>query len=150
MNSAILKGNGELWETYPEMKKVKNNVKKYVADWIYKGKGRRDSIPVKYSLDFNNTLWNGDEELASDVEKFDGHYALDSRGIFKDLYNKDTELLHDVEDWIVVANGRNLVWVYVLKKDGTLWSRQEVSAEEKSNSFAKIVEQTDISMCRIQ
>lgn len=98
MNSAILKGNGELWEIYPEMKKVKNNVKKYVADWIYKGKGRRDSIPVKYSLD----------------------------------------------------NGRNPVWVYVLKKDGTLWSRQEVSAEEKSNSFAKIVEQTDISMCRIQ
>ena len=50
------------------------------------------------------------------MEKFDGHYALDSRGIFKDLYNKDTELLHDVEDWIVVANGRNLVWVYVLKR----------------------------------
>lgn len=140
LNSSILKSNGEFWEVYPESKKVRSNVKKYVAEWIYRGKGSRDAIPVKYMLDFDDTLWNGDKELATDVEKFDSHYALDSQGVLKDLYNEDTESLCDVVDWVVVANGSRPVWVYVLKTDGTLWGRQEVSAEEKSNPFTQLAE----------
>ncbi|MEZ3437125.1 MAG: hypothetical protein K1W34_21480 [Lachnospiraceae bacterium] len=43
MNSAILKGNGELWETYPEMKKVKNNVKNMLQIGFIKE--RAEGIP---------------------------------------------------------------------------------------------------------
>lgn len=140
----VLKSNGELWKIYPEVKKVKSNVKKYSGVKIFGGGDGRGVIYVQYLLDDNNTLWKGDEKLASDVEKFDGHYALDFQGTLKDLYNKDTEPLHDVESWAVCTRGYVYVpsslWVYVLKKDGTLWGREETSAEEKSKPFTKIAD----------
>lgn len=144
-NSAVMKSNGEVWEIYPEVKLTARNIKEYFVGFIY-ANGMR-MIPVKYGLDRENVLWNGKEKIATDVMKFDGHYVMDSKGIFKDIYNKDTEPLENVKNCVVCRNynesdGESIPYfmTYVLKNDGTLWSREEVLAEEKSNSFTKIAD----------
>ena len=120
----ILSSNGTLWEVYPETKKVKDNVSDYVSGWVYSGK---DAMEYANYTDTDGTLWSDDGKLADNVVKFTGHYALNENGVLKDIYGSQGTEISDVRST-----------TYVLKNDGTLWSRKEVEKDAQANSFEKI------------
>ena len=129
--SLILTSTGDLWQTAPEVKKEKSNVKKYVGDWVYSGS---DRIKKQFVLSMNNVLSSDGADLAYDVKDFSGHYALTNQDVLLDIYNTDEKTIDNVADW-VERNGNN---TYVLKKDGTVWGRKEVAKDTATNSFEQI------------
>ncbi len=131
---AVLNSNGDLWQTYPSVKLQKKNVKEYAAAAVYSS-GASDII-VRY-LTNDNVLYVNDQNVAENVVSYTGHYALDDKGVLKDVFNTyATEPLTDVKTW----KENNGYKVYVLKNDGTLWSREEVKKNETVNAFEKIAD----------
>ncbi|MEZ3486071.1 MAG: dockerin type I repeat-containing protein [Lachnospiraceae bacterium] len=133
----ILDSNHQLWELYPEVVKKKDNVKAYVANWVYYGPGRKDAEVCTYLLDNNKILWNDTEKLAANVERFDGRYALDTQGVLHNVYNSGNEQIENVEDWSSPTYLDKGI-VYILKKDGTLWKRQETARDQKAGQWEKV------------
>ena len=137
--SVILTSNGDLWQTYPEVKKERSNVKNYVSDWVYSGKDRL--IVSQYQTN-DNAVYNGDKKVADNVKKFDGHYVLTNDNVLKDIYNTQSKSLDHVQKWTYDwdYSDSNKTTVYVLKEDGTLWSRTEVEKDGTVQDFKKIAE----------
>ena len=139
----VLNSNGELWQVYPETKKVGKNVKRYVGGWIYSGD---DSEEYAYQLQNDNTLWSDKTKLAENVKDFSSHYVLDNTGRLIDIYNKDAVIVENVATWsertnVDWTNGeKRTEYCYVLKTDGTIWERTEVGKNEKVKEFQKIAE----------
>lgn len=138
----ILGSNGTLWEFYPEVEKIRDDVDTYVAGWVYSGK---DAMEYKYYTDQEGTLWSDNGELAKDSVQYTGHYSLDSEGILTDIYNSQKTEVAGVKKWVEdrvsqgYDNETNMrLWkttTYVLKNDGTLWSRLEVEKDQSVHSF---------------
>lgn len=143
--STILISNGELWDLYPEATCKKKNVKSYVSDWIYSGS---DAVLAEYVLDYDNVLWSDETRIADNIQKYDGHYALTTDNVLIDIYNDQSIRLEGVCDWIQEISteynesGEPLksTTTYVLKQDGTLWSREEVEKSAAVNQFEKIAD----------
>lgn len=133
----ILDSNHQLWQLYPEPVKKKDNVKDYVANWVYYGTDRKNAEIRTYLLDNDNNLWKDTEKLSENVEKFDGRYALDSKGILHNLYNSGNEQIENVADWLSPSY-ESKGTAYLLKKDGTLWTRQESAADQKTEEWKKV------------
>lgn len=138
----ILGSNGTLWEFYPEVEKIRDDVDTYVAGWVYSGK---DAMEYKYYTDQEGTLWSDNGELAKDSVQYTGHYSLDSEGLLTDIYNSQKTEVAGVKKWVEdrVSQGYDdetnmRLWkttTYVLKNDGTLWSRLEVEKDQSVHSF---------------
>lgn len=145
--SVILTSNGELWKTYPEVSKVTDDVKDYVAGWVYYSGS--SMLPegdwTEYWTDNEDILWNGSGKVAENIQRFDSHYALTNDGVLKDLYN-GTEDITQVRDWVTSVSTKinndgtweNRVNTYILKEDGTLWTREEVAKEETAKEYVKV------------
>lgn len=140
--SVVLTSNGDLWQVYPETKKLKSNIKKYVGEWVYSG---TDCVVSECSLDNDNVLWSGERKLAENVIDFSGHYALSENGVLTDIYNKESVQIENVCSWIETSESPE-IWrdgsraTYVLKNDGSLWCRDEVEKEAKVNTFQKVAD----------
>lgn len=130
IGAAILKDNGELWMTYPEPGKVKDNVRQCLISSLL---GTRNVI---YILDKDNVLWNEEQRLAEDVTKFDDYYALDSRNNLKNLHTG--EIIEQVSDWHVDENNSDGYTLYVLKMDGNLDGRKGSNMAEPSQAFETV------------
>ena len=148
--ATILTSNGELWNLYPEGKFVRKNVKDYVSDWVY---SRTDRVHKEYALDYDGVLWSGDTKIEENIKRFDGHYALNTDNVLIDIYNDQSVKVEAVKDWIEVVS-----WItdsenpekqirctipYVLKQDGSLWTRMEVEKSRPVNQFQKIAENVE-------
>lgn len=136
--SIILDSNNQLWQTYPTGEKLKDNVKEYVACWVYYGE-YNECEGFTYLLDTDDVLWNGTQKLADDVVKFDGRYALNSKGVLTNFYNAGSEQIEQVEDWNSPGIGGKGK-AYLLKMDGTLWTRQEVAEDQTLQEWEQIAE----------
>lgn len=144
----ILDTNGALWEVYPETKKIKDNVSDYVSGWVYSGK---EAMEYKNYTDTDGTLWSDEGKLADNIVKFTGHYALNDKGVLKDIYGGQGTEISDVRSWTEYRKYAGFdeetmsnYWectTYVLKNDGTLWSRIEVEKNAQANSFQQIKSQ---------
>ena len=137
--SAVLKSNGELWKIYPEVSLVRENVESYISGWFYSG---TDVAYAEYILDKDHVLWDGETELADHVQKFDGHYVLNTDHVLIDIYNNESVQLEGVSDWVQTSFYNHETYDYeratfVLKQDGSLWCRKEVAKDETVNPFRK-------------
>jgi hypothetical protein len=144
----ILDSNNMLWSlqsTYTQ-DEPEQDVEDYVANWIYWG-SYNDAAYVRYTLKTDGTLWNNynsfwktdslvPHKIADDVVKFDGRYALNSKGVLHNVYNTDDTDVTQVADWI--SPDRNSSAVYVLKTDGTLLTRDEVKSGTTVNEFTQL------------
>lgn len=128
--SSILASNGELWKTYPRAEKVKDNVKKYVAKWIYSG---TDYVVADYILDKDGNLYSGTDKVAENVKDTDGHYALTNDDKLINLYNDGNDVTDNVVDWKEDRYG-----VTILKADGSVWYRADVEKYAPLNEFQNI------------
>lgn len=142
--NTILTSNGDLWQLYPEAKRVRGNVKKYVSDWVYSG---TDASIQEYILDNNNVLWADKEKIAENVKTFTGHYVLDNNNVLTDIYNESGTQIRDVDSWIELSispirweHAGKQCSTYLLKTDGSLWTREEVEKSGKENIFEKIAD----------
>lgn len=141
----LLTSNGELWDLYPEASCIKRNVKDYVSEWVYSGS---DAAHVEYALDYDNVLWSGETKIAENIQKYDGHYALTTDHVLIDIYNDQGTRLEGVSDWVQdtyseydeTGEPHKRTTTYVLKQDGTLWSREEVEKSAAVNPFRKIAD----------
>lgn len=133
----ILDSNNQLWQIYPTAKKLRNNVKEYVATWVYYGEDN-DSTDYTYLLDTENTLWFDTEKLANDVVKYDGRYALNSQNVLTNIYNTGNEQIQQTKDWISPLLSSNKGIAYLLKTDGTLWKRMEVASNQELQEWEQI------------
>lgn len=112
----ILDSNGALWQTTPELEKVKEGIKKYIRDYEYVQLGQTKKY-YEYYLDGQNTLWNGqDEKVAENIITFEKGFAIDKTGNFYDLHSDFPKAIKDVVKWAVSDK-----FAYLLKSDGTLW-----------------------------
>ena len=140
----ILASNGALWEFYPEVKKIKDDVDSYVAGWVYSG---REAMEYKYYTDEDGALWSDSGKIAEDAVQYTGHYVLDSKGTLTDIYNSRKTEVSDVKKWVEYREyagfdeeSASSVWeptTYVLKNDGTLWSRAEEGKDQAVNPFTQ-------------
>lgn len=133
----ILDSNHQLWQLYPEPAKKKDNVKDYVANWVYYGTDRKNAEIRTYLLDNDDNLWKDTEKLSENVEKFDGRYALDSQGTLHNVYNSGNEQIENVTDWLSPSY-ESKGTAYLLKKDGTLWTRQENASDQKVEEWKQM------------
>lgn len=113
ISSAILTSNGDLWQTYPQNKKMQSNVKKYVSKWIY---SQGPAEIVDYRLDNDNVLWSGDTKIQENIKDFDGHYAITKDNTLIDLFHDKGENISDVKDW-----SERKKWTLVLKMMVHFW-----------------------------
>ena len=152
--STILGSNGELWEVYPEPKRLNKNVKRYVGGYVYLGE---ETIEYAYHLQQNNSLWSDDQKLAENVEKFSGLYALDKKGTLIDIYNEEVPKVENVISWVEYVGGQDTgvdsdgsklreggYWIFFLKNDGTLWRRKENNRGEVIPAPEKISENVEL------
>ena len=150
----ILSSNGELWSLYPKTEKLSQNVKRYAAGWVYSG---RDAEKYAYQLCEDDTLLSDNIKVAENIKDFSGHYALDEDGNLIDLYNTKTTAMIDVQLWKEYEEVKRTYnfetgkwertsrqWCYALKKDGTLWKREEVGRSGIVNEFEKITENVEM------
>ena len=148
--NTILTSNGELWSLYPKTERLNKNVKRYAAGWIYSGD---DAVEYTYQLQENGTLWSDGVKIADNIKDFDKHYVLDDGDNLIDIYNTNTTVMADVQAWTEYVEGEweynsetltgewiSRQWCYALKKDGTLWKREEVGKDSGVNEFEKIAE----------
>ena len=134
ISNTILTNNGDLWRIYPETKKLRSNVKKYVGKWIYTIDQDASEV-VEYSLDNNNDLWSGDKKIQSNIKDVDGHYAITNDNTLINLYNNlDTDVAN-VKGWYEDDDT-----TIMCKDDGTLWFRKEVSKGHKPDEWKKIAD----------
>ncbi|MEG0793981.1 MAG: dockerin type I repeat-containing protein, partial [Lachnospiraceae bacterium] len=136
----ILRENKELWQVYPEMKKVMSDVSKYVAGDVYEP-GFGNGANYKHIINGKNELWDGEKKIADHVVASDYHYALTSEGELKDLYNTKGHSETNVKDWGRKRSATNHIeyaGTYLLKQDGTLWYRDDVKQEEPINEFVQM------------
>ena len=134
ISNTILTNNGDLWRIYPEAKKLRSNVKKYVGKWIYTIDQDASEV-VDYSLDNNNDLWSGDKKIQSNIKDVDGHYAITNDNTLINLYNNlDTDVAN-VKGWYEDDDT-----TIMCKDDGTLWFRKEVSKGHKPDEWKKIAD----------
>lgn len=134
ISNTILTNNGDLWRIYPEAKKLRSNVKKYVGKWIYTIDQDASEV-VDYSLDNNNDLWSGDKKIQSNIKDVDGHYAITNDNTLINLYNNlDTDVAN-VKGWYEDDDT-----TIMCKEDGTLWFRKEVSKGHKPDEWKKIAD----------
>lgn len=137
----LLDSSGKLWQLYPEVTGLKENVKSYVAGWIYSGK---DALTFRYDVDQDGVLWNGEQVLGSNMLACTGHYALDADQRLTDIYNTDAVTLENVKDWkerVWGFEGQQMQpYTYVLKNDGTLWRRMEVEKDAQVQEFQLVDE----------
>lgn len=133
LSSTILAGNGELWKTYPEAEKVKDNVKKYVAEWIYSG---TDYVVADYILDKDGNLYSGTNEVAENVKDTEGHYALTNDNKLINLYNDGNDVTDNVVDWREELYGD----IVILKSDGSVWYRADVEKYAPLNEFELVAD----------
>lgn len=115
----ILDSNSDLWQFYPEVKKLGSNVKEYVSGWIYHSEGGDD---YAYIVKNDDTVWtkDGQTKLAENVSRVENRYALEKDGTLVNLLNSGDEKIEGVKDWYI--SGRK---VLILKEDGTIWTRTE-------------------------
>lgn len=130
----ILDSNQQLWQLYPEPAKKKDNVKDYVANWVYYGTDCKNAEIRTYLLDNDKNLWKDTEKLSENVEQFDGRYALDSQGVLHNVYNSGNERIENVIGWLSPSY-TSMGTAYLLKKDGTLWTRLESAADQKVDEW---------------
>lgn len=133
LSSTILASNGELWKTYPEAKKVRGNVKKYVAKWVYSG---TDKVTSDYILDKNNVLYSGTDKVAENVKDVQGHYALTYDNKLINLYNDGNDVTDNVVDWRERLYGD----IVILKSDGSVWYRADVEKYAPLNEFELVAD----------
>ena len=142
--STILGSNGELWQLYPEKKQIDKNVKHYIGGWIY---AEGDSVEYAYYLKNDNSLWNGTKKIANNVKDFSGRYILNDKDELIDVYDTEAATISNVKEWneIQRVNYEGDVkhcysTLYVLKKDGTLWKREEVKKGNVAYNLEQIAE----------
>ena len=133
VSSAILARNGELWKTYPKAEKVMDNVKKYVARWIYSG---TEYVLSDYILDKDDNLYSGTEKVKENIKDVKGHYALTNDNKLINLYNDGNEVTDNVVDWKEELFG----YVIILKSDGSVWLRADVEKAAPLNEFEHIAD----------
>lgn len=124
----ILKQNGELWRLNPKVEKIADGVEKQFFGTSYV-EGTNQQVGYFYYLDKDGTLWSDGIALASHVKTCDGRYALSTDNSLLDLYAEGAVVLDNVEKW------QQTIKTYVLKKDGSLWVREEVNKGESANQF---------------
>ena len=132
ISHTILTNNGDLWRVYPEAKKIRSNVKKYVSKWIYTI-DQDSSEVVDYSLDNNDDLWSGNNKIHSNIKDVDGHYAITNDNELINLYNDNDTVVKGVNDWT-----ERDTYTIIYKEDGSLWFREEVGKNRKSADWKKI------------
>lgn len=132
--NTILDSNSNLWSLYPEVKKLGSDVKGYVSSWIYHNQGGEN---YSYILKNDDTVWtaDGQTKLAENVARVSGRYALQTDGTLVNLLNTGNEKIEGVKDWYVSL--RN---VYILKEDGTLWTRVETPSDQAPETLTRIAE----------
>lgn len=135
IGAAILKDNGELWLTYPEPRKVKDNVKQCMLSNMF------GTQSVIYILDRNNVLWSDNQQLAEDVIKFDDCYALNSQNSLKNLHTG--EIIENVIDWHVEENASDGYTLYVLRENGNLDGRKGSNMAEPVQTFETMKEKVN-------
>lgn len=141
--TVIIDSNHTLWQAYPTYEKIRDDVKDFISEVVY-SIGNSEEVGasvdiVNYVLDTADTLWKDEQKLVENVEKVDGRYALDKDGNLHNIYNQENEVITGVSSW---TNPQyNDYWtVYILKKDGTLWKRNEVSKDQNVNSLEKVAD----------
>ncbi|MDD3363021.1 MAG: dockerin type I domain-containing protein [Hespellia sp.] len=148
----VLRENKELWEVYPEAKKVASGVEQYVAAYVYELGAYNSYMNIsereatRLMLKENKELWVDSIKVAERVSKFDSHYALTEDGKLQDIYNTENDSVEDVKDWGRItdsnkysgANRDYYTDTVILKEDGTLWSREDVAKGEVTNSFEQM------------
>ena len=132
ISHTILTNNGDLWRVYPEAKKIRSNVRKYVSKWIYTI-DQDSSEVVDYSLDNNDDLWSGNNKIHSNIKDVDGHYAITNDNELFNLYNDNDTVVKGVKDWT-----ERDTYTIIYKEDGSLWFRGEVSKNRKPADWKKI------------
>ena len=132
ISHTILTNNGDLWRVYPEAKKIRSNVRKYVSKWIYTI-DQDSSEVVDYSLDNNDDLWSGNNKIQSNIKDVDGHYAITNDNELINLYNNNDTVVKGVKDWT-----ERDTYTIIYKEDGSLWFREEVSKNRKPADWKKI------------
>lgn len=128
----ILDSNSDLWQIYPEVKKLGSNVKEYVSGWIYHSEGGDD---YAYIVKNDDTVWtkDGQTKLAENVSKVENRYALEKDGTLVNLLNSGDEKIEGVKDWYI--SGRK---VLILKEDGTIWTRTENPMGKDAGTLTQI------------
>lgn len=132
ISHTILTNNGDLWRVYPEAKKIRSNVRKYVSKWIYTI-DQDSSEVVDYSLDNNDDLWSGNNKIQSNIKDVDGHYAITNDNELINLYNDNDTVVKGVKDWTEYET-----YTIIYKEDGSLWFREEVGKNRKPADWKKI------------
>ncbi|MDD3363022.1 MAG: dockerin type I domain-containing protein [Hespellia sp.] len=134
----VIRENKELWTVYPEQKKIKGNVVKYVAGYAYEVDESQDAVSFyRQILDGNDVLWNFDKKIADHVDRYDNHYVLQKDGTLKDIYSQSADE-SDVSDWGRKDDGRNCIGTFLLKTDGVLCYRDDVKKDEVGNAYTQI------------
>ena len=132
ISDTILINNGDLWRVYPETKKIRSNVRKYVSKWIYTIDEDSSEV-VDYSLDNNDDLWSGNKKIQSNIKDVDGHYAITNDNELINLFNDNDTVIKGVKDWT-----EEDAYTIIYKEDGSLWWREEVGKNRKPADWKKI------------
>ena len=130
----LLDSNGTLWSTNPEVKKIQENVKLYIADSVYKS-SEIDYWPIDtylgYYVDNDNTLWTVEhQKIAENIAEAGPGGAIDNKGNFYDLHADDPKPIANVTRW---QSGSG--FTMILKSDGSVWGR---SGYEENGVFSKL------------
>ena len=130
----LLDSNGTLWSTNPEVKKIQENVKLYIADSVYKP-SEIDYWPIDtylgYYVDNDNTLWTVEhQKIAENIAEAGPGGAIDNKGNFYDLHADDPKPIANVTKW---QSGSG--FTMILKSDGSVWGR---SGYEENGVFSKL------------
>ena len=86
-----------------------------------------------YYLDNDNVLWSDDhQKIAEDIVKAGVGGALDSKGNFYDLHMESPQPISGVVKWAAAPR-----YTLILKKDGSVWERNDWAGEK---NFSKLDE----------
>ena len=133
--SVILTSNGDLWNTYPEVKRENTNVKEYISEWVYSS---HDTIVTEY-LTNNGELYYEGTKVADNVKAYSGRYVLTNAGVLTDIYSKQSISMDHVVAFHDETNTTYGEGTYALKTDGSVWFRSEGSKEEPGSDFSKVM-----------
>ena len=141
---SILTNNNELWQLYPEKKKIKDHVERYVSGWVY---GNGETVQYAHYLDSEGVLYSDvDKKLADNIAEIGGRYALDKNGALIDIYNTERTTFNDVSAWTEYMRTwpQKTTITYILKNDNTLWSKEEVEKDAAQNEFKKVADHVEM------
>ena len=120
--AVIIDSEGQLWNIYPELSKVQENVKEYSAEKVC-----GDDTVYEYVIDNENSLWVGESKRIENVVSVDYPYVLDENNVLHNLYDESAGVVQNVAEYqISRENGMYQPGgtSYVLKTDGTLWAKE--------------------------